>query len=87
MASGALRPFGMLRAWSSLGALPRHPRTMLIYDASLTWAAILLLAIGLVMVGSRATSAKRANRVRGRAGRVEAAAMERHVRVGIGDEI
>jgi cell division protein FtsW len=52
MASGALRPFGMLKAWSSLGALPRHPRTMLAYDASLTWAAIMLLAIGLVMVYS-----------------------------------
>ena len=48
--AGTLRPFGMLKAWSSLGALPRHPRTMLTYDASLAWAAILLLAIGLVMV-------------------------------------
>ena len=50
--SGALRPFGMLKAWSSLGALPRHPRSMPIYDASLAWAALLLLAIGLVMVYS-----------------------------------
>ena len=29
-----------------------HPRTMLAYDVSLTWATILLLAIGLVMVYS-----------------------------------
>ena len=51
-ATGALRPFGMLKACGSLGALPRNPRTMLVYDASLAWAAILLLAIGLVMVYS-----------------------------------
>ena len=36
----------------SIGALPRNPRTMLAYDASLAWAALLLLAIGLVMVYS-----------------------------------
>ena len=47
-----LRPFGMLKAFGSIGALPRNPRTMLVYDASLAWAAILLLAIGLVMVYS-----------------------------------
>jgi cell division protein FtsW len=50
--AGALRPFGMLKAFGSIGALPRNPRTMLAYDASLAWAAILLLAIGLVMVYS-----------------------------------
>jgi cell division protein FtsW len=50
--TGALRPFGMLKAFGSIGALPRNPRTMLVYDASLAWAAILLLAIGLVMVYS-----------------------------------
>jgi len=50
--TGTLRPLGILKAWSSLGALPRNPRTMLTYDASLTWCAILLLAIGLVMVYS-----------------------------------
>jgi cell division protein FtsW len=50
--SGALRPFGMLKAWTSLGALPHHPRSMPVYDASLAWSAILLLAIGLVMVYS-----------------------------------
>jgi cell division protein FtsW len=49
--AGTLRPFGMLKAWAC-GALPRHPRTMLTYDASLAWAAIVLLAIGLVMVYS-----------------------------------
>ena len=51
-ATGALRPFGMLKAFGSIGALPQNPRSMLVYDASLTWAAILLLAIGLVMVYS-----------------------------------
>ena len=51
-ATGALRPFGMLKAFGSIGALPSNPRSMLVYDASLTWAAILLLAIGLVMVYS-----------------------------------
>src|SRR4029453_11666930 len=45
-------PLRILKAWSSLGAMPRNPRTMLTYDASLTWATILLLAIGLVMVYS-----------------------------------
>jgi cell division protein FtsW len=50
--TGALRPFGMLKVFGSIGALRRNPRTMLVYDASLTWAAILLLAIGLVMVYS-----------------------------------
>ncbi len=46
------RSFGVLKAFGSLGALPRNPRTMLAYDASLAWAAILLLAIGVVMVYS-----------------------------------
>ncbi|NDP43900.1 MAG: putative lipid II flippase FtsW [Aromatoleum sp.] len=36
----------------AIGALPRNPRTMLTYDASLAWAALLLFAIGLVMVYS-----------------------------------
>jgi cell division protein FtsW len=49
---GHLRPFRILKAWSSLGAMPRNPRTMTTYDASLAWCAILLLAIGLVMVYS-----------------------------------
>src|SRR6185369_923617 len=52
VSTGTLRPFGRLKAWTSLGALPRHPRTMLTYDASLAWSAILLLGIGLVMVYS-----------------------------------
>jgi len=47
-----LRPLRILQAWSSLGAVSRNPRTMLTYDASLTWCTILLLAIGLVMVYS-----------------------------------
>jgi len=47
-----LRPSRILKAWSSLGAVSRNPRTMLTYDASLTWCTILLLAIGLVMVYS-----------------------------------
>ena len=52
VATGVLRPFGVLKAFGSIGALPHNPRSMLVYDASLTWAAILLLAIGLVMVYS-----------------------------------
>jgi cell division protein FtsW len=51
-AAGAPRPFGMLKAFGGTGALANNPRTMLVYDASLAWAAILLLAIGLVMVYS-----------------------------------
>ena len=51
-ATGTLSPFGMMKMFGSLGALPRNPRTMLVYDASLAWAAILLLAIGVVMVYS-----------------------------------
>jgi cell division protein FtsW len=51
-ATGTLRSFGMRKAFGSIGALPRNPRTMLVYDASLAWAAILLLATGLVMVYS-----------------------------------
>jgi cell division protein FtsW len=47
-----LSPSGVMKVFGSLGALPRNPRTMLIYDASLAWAAILLLAIGIVMVYS-----------------------------------
>ncbi len=51
-ATGVVRPFGMLKAMGSIGALPRNPRAMLAYDASLAWAAILLFAVGLVMVYS-----------------------------------
>jgi len=50
--AATLKSFRLLKSWSSLGALPRNPRTMLVYDASLTWCAIILLAIGLVMVYS-----------------------------------
>src|SRR5512132_2576239 len=35
-----------------LRPLPRDPRAMLTFDVSLAWAALLLLAIGLVMVYS-----------------------------------
>ena len=48
----ALRPSGMMKVFGSMRPLPRNPRTMLVYDASLAWAAILLLAIGVVMVYS-----------------------------------
>ena len=48
----ALRPSGMMKVLGSMRPLPRNPRTMLVYDASLAWAAILLLAIGVVMVYS-----------------------------------
>jgi cell division protein FtsW len=51
-ATATLRPFGMLKAVGSIGALPRNPRTMLTYDATLAWSALLLLAVGLVMVYS-----------------------------------
>ena len=47
-----LRPFGAPKVIAALGALPRNPRTMLAYDASLAWATLLLLAAGLVMVYS-----------------------------------
>jgi cell division protein FtsW len=51
-ATATLKPFGVLKAFGSIGALPRNPRTMLNYDATLAWSALLLLAIGLVMVFS-----------------------------------
>jgi cell division protein FtsW len=41
-----------VRRAASIGALPRNPRAMLSYDATLAWATLLLLAIGLVMVYS-----------------------------------
>ena len=50
--TATLRPFGVFKVFGSLGALPRNPRAMLAYDASLAWAGILLLAIGVVMVYS-----------------------------------
>jgi cell division protein FtsW len=50
--SAVPRAFGAPKPPGSINALPRHPRAMLVYDASLAWAAILLLAIGLVMVYS-----------------------------------
>ncbi len=48
-ATAMLRPFGTPKG---SGALPRNSRAMLAYDASLAWAALLLLAAGLVMVYS-----------------------------------
>jgi len=51
-ATATLGPFGMLRAVGSIGAVPRNPRTMPSYDGTLAWSALLLLAIGLVMVYS-----------------------------------
>ncbi len=52
LATAMLRPFGAPKGYAALGALPRNPRTMLAYDASLAWSALLLLAAGLVMVYS-----------------------------------
>jgi len=52
MTAAARHPARMLKLFGSLGALPRNPRAMLTYDASLAWAGILLLAIGVVMVYS-----------------------------------
>ncbi len=51
-ATGTLARLASLGSFGSLAELPRNPRTMLAYDVSLTWAALLLLAIGLVMVYS-----------------------------------
>jgi cell division protein FtsW len=60
-AQATLGSFGILKAVGSIGALPRNPRTMLAYDASLAWSAILLLAIGLVMVYSASIVAAEAS--------------------------
>lgn len=51
-ATATLPAASIARAVRSIGALPRDPRSMLAYDASLAWATILLLVIGLVMVYS-----------------------------------
>jgi len=51
-ATATLPAPGIARGPRSIGALPRHPRTMLAYDATLAWSTLLLLAIGLVMVYS-----------------------------------
>jgi len=51
-ATATLPAPGIARVPRSIGALPRHPRTMLAYDATLAWSTLLLLAIGLVMVYS-----------------------------------
>jgi cell division protein FtsW len=47
-----LRPVRSPGRRAALPALPRNPRAMLAWDASLAWAALLLLAAGLVMVYS-----------------------------------
>jgi cell division protein FtsW len=47
---------GVMKAFGSIGALPRNPRTMLNYDSTLAWSVLLLLAIGLVMVFSASIS-------------------------------
>jgi cell division protein FtsW len=51
-ATATIRPLEALRAFGSIGAVPSNPRTMAAYDASLAWTALLLFAIGLVMVYS-----------------------------------
>jgi cell division protein FtsW len=48
----ASRPLAALTRAVSIGSLPRNPRAMATYDASLAWAALLLFAIGIVMVYS-----------------------------------
>ncbi len=50
--TGTLGGLAALKALRSIATLPRHPRTMAAYDGSLAWAALLLFAIGLVMVYS-----------------------------------
>ena len=52
---------GLPGAAGSLFALPRHPRTMLAYDASLAWATLLLLAAGVVMVYSASIASAEAS--------------------------
>jgi hypothetical protein len=37
--TAAVHPSKVLKLFGSLGALPRNPRTMLTYDASLAWTA------------------------------------------------
>ncbi len=49
------------RPAAAIGALPRHARTMLAYDATLAWTALLLLAIGLVMVYSASIASAEAS--------------------------
>src|SRR5918993_1870614 len=44
------------------GGDTRHPRTMLAWDVSLAWAALLLLALGLVMVYSSSIAMAEASR-------------------------
>ena len=51
MPRDATRAAALPRLWS-LAGVAREPRAMLSYDASLAWAALLLLAVGLVMVYS-----------------------------------
>ncbi len=51
-ATATIRPLAALAGFGSIGALPRNPRAMATYDASLAWTALLLFAIGLVMVYS-----------------------------------
>jgi cell division protein FtsW len=59
-AAATVRPGGA-RAAFSLFALPRDPRTMLAYDASLAWATLLLLAAGVVMVYSASIASAEAS--------------------------
>jgi cell division protein FtsW len=51
-ATATLNPIGLRPRGSAIGALPRDPRALLAYDATLAWSTLLLLAIGLVMVYS-----------------------------------
>ncbi len=52
---------GLTGGLGSLFARPRHPRTMLAYDASLAWATLLLLAAGVVMVYSASIASAEAS--------------------------
>jgi cell division protein FtsW len=58
--AASLKPGVAGRAFS-LFALPRDPRTMLAYDASLAWATLLLLAAGVVMVYSASIASAEAS--------------------------
>jgi cell division protein FtsW len=51
-ATATLPALGVLKSLGSIGGVSGSPRTMQPYDRSLAWTALLLLAIGLVMVYS-----------------------------------
>jgi len=63
--AGVLRPRATLEAFAALAAPRRDARAMPVYDASLAWTAILLLAAGLVMVYSASIAMAEASALTG----------------------